>query len=122
LEYQRSTVGQMGGGTISIPYTGELISIKECRNLLNIQSRDTINEYLKALGFFGRDFLRWSEVRQILEMQIFLGLRHGCNSKAMFCELSRKEIEDTFTNYGINIEERLSKIQRVYYRQRPLVE
>jgi hypothetical protein len=84
----------------------EKISIRECRILLDIQSRDTINEYLKALDLFGRDRISWLEFRRILELQVFLGLKHGRNSKADFLKLSQVELTSMFSSYGIDIESR----------------
>jgi len=92
----------------------EHLSIKECRELLRIQSKDTINKYLKTLNLFGQSRLSWSELKQVLELQIFLGLRHGRNSKLRFCEMSRQQIEETFTSYGVDVDARLSVIQKTH--------
>jgi len=89
----------------------EKISIRECRVLLDIQSRDTINEYLKALNLFGRDRISWQEFRRILELQVFLGLKHGRNSKADFLKLSQSELTSMFSRFGIDIESRLLSLR-----------
>ncbi|BAZ33762.1 hypothetical protein NIES4074_62760 (plasmid) [Cylindrospermum sp. NIES-4074] len=94
--------------------TNQLLSIKECRELLNIQSRDTINEYLKTLDLFGLKHLTWDELRRVLELQIYLGLRHGYNSKDMFRKLSQEKITETFTEYGIDISIKMERIKQKY--------
>jgi hypothetical protein len=92
----------------------EKISVKQCRDLLRIQSKDTINKYLKTLKLFGQAYLSWSEIRQVLELQIFLGLKHGRNSKSCFCEMTRQQIEETFTSYGVDIDARLGALQKIH--------
>jgi hypothetical protein len=92
----------------------ENLSIKECRYLLKIQSKDTINKYLKTLNLFGKSKLSWSEFRQILELQIFLGLKHGRNSKSSFCQMNRQELEQTFQSYGVDIDARLAALQKIH--------
>lgn len=87
------------------------ISIRECRILLDIQSRDTINEYLKALDLFGRDRVSWQEFRRILELQVFLGLKHGRNSKADFLKLSPTELTSRFSAHGVDIESRFKSLK-----------
>jgi hypothetical protein len=95
----------------------EKISIQECRVLLDIQSRDTTNEYLKTLDLFGRDayggkqHISWQEFRRILELQVFLGLKHGRNSKADFLKLTQSELTAMFFNFGIDIESRLLSLK-----------
>ncbi|WP_375515746.1 hypothetical protein, partial [uncultured Nostoc sp.] len=83
--------------------------------LLNIGSRDTMNDYLKTLEFFGSKTLNWSEFRALLSLQIFLVLKHGCNSRAMFSQLDHQELMKIFEDYGINIEQRFRRIQVDYY-------
>ncbi|GAX38867.1 hypothetical protein [Nodularia sp. NIES-3585] len=90
----------------------EKISIKECRYLLKIQSKDTINKYLKALNFFGNKYLSWEQVQKILELQIFLGLKHGRNSKEDFCQMTREEIEQVFQSYEVNVKARLEAVKK----------
>jgi len=89
----------------------ELLTIKQCRDLLNIQSRDTINEYLKVLGLFGQSHLTWDELKQVLELQIYLGLKHGRNSKEGFKKLAKLEIEQMFSRYGVDVNARLLALQ-----------
>lgn len=105
------------GGQIDLTANDQVLTIKQCRHLLNIGSRDTINDYLKTLGLFGQDTLNWSEFRAVLELQIFLGLKHGCNSRAMFTALNREKLTQVFEDYGISIEQRFRKIQAQYYQQ-----
>jgi hypothetical protein len=92
----------------------EQLSIKRCRELLRIQSKDTINKYLKALNLFGQSYLSWSEIRQVLELQIFLGLKHGRNSKKDFGEMTRRELEQTFQSYGVDVDARLEALKKIH--------
>jgi hypothetical protein len=92
----------------------EQLSVKQCRELLRIQSKDTINKYLKTLGLFGQSRLSWSEIRQVLELQIFLGLKHGRNSKSRFSQMSRQEREQTFQSYGVDVDARLTALQKIH--------
>ncbi|WP_341529965.1 hypothetical protein WKK05_11995 [Nostoc sp. UHCC 0302] len=102
IMYNRSTLTVRG------------LSIKECRDLLNIHSRGTINEYLKTLNLFGHRHLNWDELRRVLELQIFLGLKHGRNSKEMFSRISRQRLVELFTEHGIDIEARMQYLQNKY--------
>lgn len=92
----------------------EKISIKECRYLLKIQSKDTINKYLKALDFFGNKYLSWEQVQKILELQIFLGLKHGRNSKEDFCQMTPEQIEQMFQSYGVDVNARLLALKKTH--------
>ncbi len=92
----------------------EHLSVKQCRDLLRIQSKDTINKYLKALNLFGKKKLSWSEIQRVLEMQIFLGLKHGRNSKEKFCQMSQQQIKETFESYGVDINARLVALQEIH--------
>ncbi|WP_100902157.1 hypothetical protein [Nostoc flagelliforme] len=92
----------------------EHLSVKQCRTLLRIQSKDTINKYLKTLNLFGQKRLSWSELQQILELQIFLGLKHGRNSREKFIKISRQELEQTFQTYGVDVNARLAALQKIH--------
>lgn len=92
----------------------EHLSVKQCRTLLRIQSKDTINKYLKTLNLFGQKRLSWSELQQILELQIFLGLKHGRNSREKFIKISRQELEQTFQTYGVDVNTRLAALQKIH--------
>lgn len=89
----------------------EGLRIKEARNLLDIRTRYTINRSLKALDLFGRPKLTWEEFRLVLEMQVFLGLKHGRNSRAQFCEMTEGDRITTFKKHGIDIEKRFTAIR-----------
>ncbi|MBW4689673.1 MAG: hypothetical protein KME40_32415 [Komarekiella atlantica HA4396-MV6] len=92
----------------------EYLSVKECRDLLRIQSKDTINKYLKALDLFGQAYLSWQEIKQVLELQIFLGLKHGRNSKSRFCQMTRQQLDETFKSYGVDVDARLAALQKIH--------
>jgi hypothetical protein len=92
----------------------EYLSVKQCRDLLKIQSKDTINKYLKTLNLFGQTKLSWSEIREVLKLQIFLGLKHGINSREKFLKMSRQELEQTFKTYGVDINARLMALQEIH--------
>ncbi|HYW17706.1 MAG TPA: hypothetical protein VE956_00080 [Nodularia sp. (in: cyanobacteria)] len=89
----------------------EKISVRECRFLLDIQSRDTINEYLKTLDLFGIRELSWQQFRRVVELQTFLGLKHGCNSKDDFKKLNSSELSAMFSAHGIDIESKISALR-----------
>ncbi|MBD6621194.1 hypothetical protein FNW02_37245 [Komarekiella sp. 'clone 1'] len=92
----------------------EYLSVKECRSLLRIQSKDTINKYLKTLNLFGQACLSWSEIKQVLELQIFLGLKHGRNSKSIFRQMTRQQLDQTFKSYGVDVDARLAVLQKIH--------
>jgi hypothetical protein len=89
-----------------------MLTIKECRTLLEIATRQTINEHLKSLNFFGRQALSWDEFRRLLELQLFLGLKPGTNSKAEFFGYSSEELKKLFTAHAVNIDGRLKILQQ----------
>lgn len=108
----------MSNQSLALRLVGEeRLSIKDCRELLGIQTRDTINDRLKILNLFGCDFIGWQEFRRLLELQLYLGLKPGCNSKEEFCALTQAQIDDLFEAHAINVEERLSKMQSTYHKQ-----
>ncbi|MDZ8138854.1 MAG: hypothetical protein RM049_26720 [Nostoc sp. DedQUE04] len=92
------------------------ISIQDCRSLLQIQSRDTMTEYLRLFDLLGCRFISWKEFRRILELQAFLGLKPGCNSKAMFLDLSVADIQQMFAYHKIDITERFLQLQLQHER------
>ncbi|MBD2505602.1 hypothetical protein [Anabaena azotica] len=92
----------------------EQLSIKDCRDLLKIQSKDTINQYLKTLKLFGNKYLNWEQIRQVLELQIYLGLKHGRNSKENFRQMTRQQIEETFQSYGVDVDARLKALKQTH--------
>jgi len=92
----------------------EYLNKTQCRELLRIQSKDTINKYLKTLGLFEKTRFSWEEIKRILELQIFLGLKHGRNAISDFQEMSQKELEQTFESYGVNVNTRLEALQKIH--------
>ena len=88
-----------------------MLTISEVRDLLEIQSRDTMNEDLKALGLFGYDRLTWSQVKNLLEMRKFLGLRPGIHSREQFLKTSKEQLNALFHRHGLNIEEQFQALQ-----------
>lgn len=88
------------------------LSIRECRELLNIQHRQTMNDHLKTLELFGRDRLSWCEFKKVLELQTFLGLRHGINSREQFKNLTVEEKTVLFQQYGVDINARLEALKQ----------
>lgn len=107
----------MSNQSLVLSRNNERLSIRQCRELLGIQSRDTINDRLKILNLFGCDFISWQDVRRLLELQLYLGLKPGCNSKEEFCMLTQAQIDDLFESHAINVEERFSKMQTTYHKQ-----
>lgn len=89
----------------------ERLTIKEVRELLNIDARNTLKDYLKALGLFGLPRLNWVQIRQCLELQIYLGLKHGIHSKEKFLKLSQDEIDSLFQLYGVDIDSRIKSLK-----------
>ena len=88
-----------------------MLTIPEVRSLLEIQSRDTMNEDLKALGLFGCDRLMWSQVKRLLEMRKFLGLKPGVHSREQFLKTPSEQLNTLFHRYGLNIEEQFQSLQ-----------
>ncbi len=120
LAKERTPRRYTGGKTLLVPCDSSsgLISIADCRTLLAIATRDTMNDYLKTLGLFGRDFLNWDEFQELLRIQAFLGLKHGYNSKQMYLLLrDQGNLQNLFANYGIDIEQRFRRIQGDYHKQ-----
>lgn len=107
------------GITINIPCGGEfgdreLLGILEVRRLLGVSTRETINTDLKAIKLFGRDFINWEEVRQILKMRLFLSLRPGYNSREMYLLLSEEALSQIFEHFGIDVDAHLERIQQIH--------
>ncbi|MCC5641119.1 hypothetical protein LC593_35920 [Nostoc sp. CHAB 5844] len=93
-----------------------MLTIKECRRLLDIQSRDTMNDYLKSLELTGRDHLSWSDIKLILELQTYLGLKPGINSKEGFKQLTPQERSQMFINHSVDINAKLEKLKQQTHR------
>ncbi len=110
-----------GGRTITVPSSGAsgLISVKESKTLLGINSDATMNKYLKTLSFFGQRFISWEQFKEILELQAFLRLKHGYNSQKMYMALkSQNSLTTIFNNYGFDIDTRFERLKNDYYDQR----
>lgn len=88
-----------------------MLTIKQSRSLLNITTRQTINEYLKCFNLFGRETITWEEFRRLLELQTFRGLKPGSNSKAQFLDYSQDELNKMFTSHSVNIERKLKQLK-----------
>ena len=89
-----------------------MLRIQDCRSLLNITTRHTINEYLKDFNYFGRETLTWEEFRRLLELQTFRGLKPGSNSKTEFFGYSQDELKGIFATNAIDIEEKLRMLKQ----------
>lgn len=70
-----------------------------------------MNEDLKALGLFGSEELSWSEVRSLLEMRVFLGLKPGIHSREQFTETPKEKLQNLFNNHGFDVEAQLQRLQ-----------
>lgn len=92
------------------------LKVETCRRLLAIRSRGTMNSYLKSLSLFGKKLLTWDDLRSILELQVYLGLKHGFNSKQRFHTISKEELAEMFKSYGVDLNKRLKLIQVSYYK------
>jgi hypothetical protein len=88
----------------------------EVRSLLEIKHRDTINEDLRVLGWSDCEEFDWAEVRKLLEMRLFLGLRPGINSREEFLEIPQERLTTMFVMHGLNVENRL-QFMRSHYQQ-----
>lgn len=91
-----------------------MLNIQEVRSLLEIETRDTINKYLKVTGLSEVEQFDWRQFRRLLELQIFLGLRPGCYSKEMFNNYDQATLYEMFAQRGISIEQRLLNLQQKY--------
>jgi hypothetical protein len=102
-----------GGKTLIISSTSSrLIGVKECKQMLGIDSRYTMNQYLKTLGLFGNHFLTWEQFKELLQLKTFLSLKPGYNSKTMYLLLRKQgSLQSIFTKYDIDIEAKLRKLQ-----------
>jgi hypothetical protein len=88
-----------------------MLKISEVRRLLEIQSRETMNEDLKALGLFGCDRLMWPQIKRLLEMRKFLGLKPGIHSREQFLGIPKEQLETLFIRNGLNIEEQFQLLK-----------
>lgn len=89
----------------------KMLTIQQVRSLLDIQTRDTMNEDLKALGLFGCASLTWSQVRTLLEMRLFLGLKPGIHSREQFKQISKEQLLDLFGRHHCNVEQQFQDLQ-----------
>lgn len=109
---KKSTPKQFKGRTITISPGSDLLPTNQVRKLLGIRTRYSFNEHLKVLGLFGRRFLNWSDIKLILELQLFLGIKPGFNSRKMFIILHNKgKLESLFNSYQININQHLERLK-----------
>ena len=89
-----------------------MLKIREARSLLKIDTRDTINSYLRLFKWDDVDQIDWIQFRRLLELQVFLGLKPGRHSKEMFLNFSQDELNAMFTAGGISIDRKLSFIHQ----------
>lgn len=88
------------------------LSVLEVRQALSISTRATINAHLKALGLFGRDYLLWDEVCEVLALQLFLGIKPGQCSRQMYLILRDSgNLTKIFNDYQIDLDSHIRRIQ-----------
>src|SRR5579883_88679 len=110
-----------GGKTITIPPAGNSgsFTLKECQELLGINSAMTLYVYRKTLGFLGQRRISWEQIKEMLALQEFLRVRHGYNSKQMYLNLRNQNLLQTiFEEFGIDIQAKFERIQNDYNNKR----
>ena len=109
---KNSTPKQFKGRTVTISPGSDILPTNQVRKLLGIRTRYSFNEHLKVLGLFGRKFLNWNDIKLILELQLFLGIKPGFNSREMFVLLQSKgKLESLFNSCQINVNEHLERLK-----------
>ncbi|MFB2768587.1 hypothetical protein ACE1AT_04750 [Pelatocladus sp. BLCC-F211] len=94
-----------------------LISKTQAKKLLGIDSQDTINSYFKEFNLFEREYVNWDDIRNILKLQMFLGLKPGRFSKQMFHRFTNEEMDTLLLGRGFNVDDRLNAIKAQYYQE-----
>jgi hypothetical protein len=105
------------GRTIDVPSNqgSGSVPVRLCMSLLNILAPDTINDYLKHFGWFGQDVLTWEQIKELVQLQAFLGVKPGYASKGMYTVLKNaNRLDEVYERLGIDIEKRLRRIQNEY--------
>jgi Ca2+-binding EF-hand superfamily protein len=102
--------------TVAIKNTATL-SKAQARKLLGIDSQDTINSYFRVFGFSEREYISWEELKNILKLKMFLGIKPGVSSRQEFQQYSSQEIDEILVNNGMNVEIVFDRIQADYYKQ-----
>lgn len=70
-----------------------------------------MGDYLKTLNIPKRDRLSWDDIKLILELQTYLGLKPGIHSKEGFKRLSPQERSHLFAQNGVSIAAKLQRLQ-----------
>ncbi|MCC5619427.1 hypothetical protein LC605_31080 [Nostoc sp. CHAB 5836] len=89
----------------------------EVRSLLKIKHRDTINEDLRALELLDCEEFNWPEVRKLLEMRLYLGLKPGINSREEFLETPQEQLANMFVTHGLDVEKHFQFLRSDYQQQ-----
>jgi hypothetical protein len=101
--------------TVSTKNLG-LISKAQTRRLLSIDSQDTINSYFREFGFSEREFINWNELKNILKLKMFLGIKPGVTSKQMFHEHTPEQIDQILIDNGMDINAVFERVQTEYHK------
>lgn len=93
--------------------SGDGLPIQKVRPLLQIRTRLTFNRHLKALGLYGRKYISWEDIKEVLKLQLFLGIKPGYNSRKMYLILKeRGKIDAVFKQYQINVNQHLEMLKK----------
>ncbi|MFB2924036.1 hypothetical protein, partial [Aerosakkonema funiforme] len=104
------------------------ISVLNLRRLLGISTRDTINSYLKALGYFSpkkeQKILGWGQVREVLALHLWLKLgvekALGKQTHTHFTYIALKNAglaEQALSLEGIDLEKQFQELKNEYQQR-----
>jgi hypothetical protein len=91
----------------------QMLSRKQCRDILEISSRATFVEYVKLLGLQNEEFFNWQQVKRIIELQSFLGLNRKYKREE-FLLIEPQALNEKFQRRGVNINLRLENVQKEF--------
>lgn len=98
----------------------ELFEKRTVREILKINHVQTLNEYLEILDI-PKKSLKWSDIKQVLEMQLFLRDRQGGNTKQMYRILKQRgAVDKYFKAADIDLNAEFDRVQRRYHSKHPL--
>jgi hypothetical protein len=98
---------------------GQLFSKKEGRQILQIGNRSIWRAHLRAVGINPDDNpqLTWSDIKNLLALQLFLQARNGVHSVAQFSRIYRSGLMEAAINrFQIDLDTEFRRLKNGYYR------
>jgi hypothetical protein len=98
---------------------GQLFPRHTAQQILKVHHRRTWRSHLRAVGIDPDDSpqLTWSDIKNLLALQLFLQARNGVHSVAQFSRIYRSGLmEAAIARFQIDLDTEFRRLKNGYYR------